>query len=268
MSSTSFKHNYELVNWEIDSEILGSKVVSGYKSSAPASCNINHGFIGTDCNINQLLDIAKPDNHVSISLRSNKDEQFTKIQLPKQTHSTEIINFQTLINPNIECDGDAVLLKKGEAAGIKTADCVPLIIVSANNNFGVIVHAGWRGAVRGIVQNAVNSLTKASGSASSTLTAVIGPAAGDCCYQVGEEVTKELNNIESLYFKKILLKENNHFSVPKYVLNTLISEGILAENINLLDICSICGRNSGDLSYFSYRREGQKAGRNLSFLKL
>jgi len=74
---------------------------------------------------------------------------------------------------------------------VKTADCIPLLLVDPGHRAVAAVHAGWRGTVAGIAQSAVAALGAHFGSLAGDLRAAIGPAIGKCCYEVGAEVAAQ-----------------------------------------------------------------------------
>jgi YfiH family protein len=81
-------------------------------------------------------------------------------------------------------DGDAIMTSvPGLAIMVATADCVPIII--EGDDAVAVVHAGWRGALAGVLEAALTSLRT---NGFEPLRAAIGPAIGPCCYEVGDEV--------------------------------------------------------------------------------
>jgi YfiH family protein len=87
-------------------------------------------------------------------------------------------------------DGDAVLATDdGTCAVILVADCVPIAIGSPEG-IRVAVHAGWRGLVAGVVQNAAKAARSAGGT---SLVAALGPCIGPCCYEFSPEDLKTVD---------------------------------------------------------------------------
>ncbi len=68
------------------------------------------------------------------------------------------------------------------------ADCVPVVLVEEAMPVVCVVHAGWRGALSGVVTKAVASLSEHVAVSPSGLSAYIGPSIGGCCYEVGEDL--------------------------------------------------------------------------------
>lgn len=75
----------------------------------------------------------------------------------------------------------------GVGAAVGAADCVPVLLADPEARVVGAVHAGWRGIALGVVETAVAALARAGGDPGTTV-ALIGPAIGGCCYQVGPEV--------------------------------------------------------------------------------
>src|SRR6185295_13244638 len=102
----------------------------------------------------------------------------------------------------IYCDA-IVSDAEGVLAGIKTADCVPLLIGDPKTGAFAAVHAGWRGTLAGIGIVAVKRLENEYGAGAADLRVAIGASAGPCCYEVGREVidafTKRFADAENLF---------------------------------------------------------------------
>ena len=72
--------------------------------------------------------------------------------------------------------------------GVKTADCVPILLGDPVTHAFAAVHAGWRGTSGSILKHAIGALEREYGSRAEHLCAAIGPAANVCCYEVGSDV--------------------------------------------------------------------------------
>jgi YfiH family protein len=158
----------------------------------------------------------------------------------------------------IYCDavvsnGDGIL------AGIKTADCVPLLLGDAQTKSFAAVHAGWRGTLAGVAIKALERLIGEYNVRPQDVRVAIGAAAGPCCYEVGSEVIEafasRFHDANDLFARTReghalvdLLKANR---------NQLVSAGVKAERIHTAPLCTICRT---DL-FFSYRREKSLHGK-------
>ena len=147
----------------------------------------------------------------------------------------------------------------GVLAGVKTADCVPVVIGDPVTGAFAAIHAGWRGTVKSIVTKAVKQMGKVYGAEPKDLVAAIGPAAGGRNYEVGQNVIDDFadnfRNSEK-YFTPI---REGHALVDLHLANRdqLIAAGIEDRNIYTAPFCTI---ERPDL-FFSYRLEKRKFGK-------
>lgn len=139
----------------------------------------------------------------------------------------------------------------GTLVGVRTADCVPILIADVRTRAVAAVHAGWRGTDAGIVAAAVREMERLYHSKPVDLHAAIGPAIGVCCYEVGPEVALRFG-IETGGPVKIDLAGINE--------RQLRETGVV--NVWQSGECTYCGGTK----YYSYRREKKAAGRLLSFI--
>jgi len=133
------------------------------------------------------------------------------------------------------------------------ADCVPILFYDPLKRAIGVAHAGWKGTVLKISQFVVNSFLEEFGSNPEDLIVGIGPSAGPCCYEIGKEVAEEVI---------LAFGENNNVLKPaekpdKFILDlweanriTLISSGVIDENIETSHRCTICENHE----FFSARK--------------
>lgn len=147
---------------------------------------------------------------------------------------------------------------------IKTADCLPVLIVEESSRLIGAVHCGWRGIQKRVLQRAILSMEEYYGLKSSSLLVAMGPCIGSDCYEVGEDVRQKFER------EGLSLDIFRHHSLhkSKYLLNLrssnlyqLLSLGVKRENIFIIDFCSHCSKTLP-----SFRRDGKKASRMLSFI--
>jgi len=81
---------------------------------------------------------------------------------------------------------------RGVAIGVRTADCVPILVADPRSRAVLAVHAGWRGAVNGVLPRALDALVVAHGSAREELVVAIGPHIRRGSFEVGDEVAAEI----------------------------------------------------------------------------
>jgi YfiH family protein len=169
--------------------------------------------------------------------------------------------------PEEMLSGDALLTDKpGILLVIKTADCLPVLIVDPDKKVVAGVHCGWKSTSQMLAQKVVKCLEDHYQCDPSSLLVALGPCIGKDCYEVGEDVRREF---EARGLKgDVFLPHPLH--VGKYYLDLqlsnkhqLMKEGVLGSNISMVDLCSHC-----EDSLFSYRRSPQIEGRMLSFIGL
>src|SRR5262249_24905167 len=97
--------------------------------------------------------------------------------------------------PQAGLAGDGMITATpGLLLAIQTADCLPVIIVDTKRRAVGVFHAGWRGAVKRIVEKGVGEMNRCFGSSRRELKAAIGPGVHGCCYEVGEEVRTKFDS--------------------------------------------------------------------------
>jgi len=151
-------------------------------------------------------------------------------------------------------------------AGVKTADCVPILIGDQITSAFAAVHAGWRGTLAEVATRALQRMTAAYNTKPANVRVAIGPAAGSCCYEVGTDV---IDPFRTKFPHQELFRETrtDHACINLLEANRaqLISAGVAPDRINIAPLCTMCHT---DL-FFSYRREKSlqgKVGRLMSVI--
>lgn len=147
--------------------------------------------------------------------------------------------------PEIEADGQATSVA-GIGAMVLTADCLPVAL--GTNGAVAMVHAGWRGLAAGVLEEGVRAVRKELGGWGE-IVAIIGPAAGPCCYEVGEEVHAAFGNAH-----RVKDPHSRNIDLKAIARDRLLAAGV--SEVQDVAACTIC-----DERFFSYRREGARAGR-------
>jgi hypothetical protein len=155
---------------------------------------------------------------------------------------------------------DAILSNAvGVLAGVKTADCVPLLLGDPKTHSFAAVHAGWRGTLAEVAAVAVRRMKSEYGVDPGDLRVAIGAAAGPCCYEVGTDVIKAFSEKFADGDKLFTETRPGHALVDLLTANReqLLSEGVLLERIHIAPLCTMCRT---DL-FFSYRKEKRLFGK-------
>lgn len=173
----------------------------------------------------------------------------------KQIHSDIVL----LASAAAGCEGDALITANpGEAIGIKTADCVPIILADPQHRAIGVAHAGWRGTLGNITQRVLDKMGFEYRTDPGAVIAAIGPAIGPCCYEVGPEVGKKF---QPLFPERAGWERATKIDLWESNRRHLISGGVVASRIAVAGLCTFC--LAGE--FHSWRREGPSAGRMISF---
>ena len=140
-------------------------------------------------------------------------------------------------DPISEADGQATA-RTDVAVMVQVADCLPIAVAAPGAV--AMLHAGWRGLAAGVLEEGVFALRELG--ATGPLAAVIGPGARGCCYEVGDDVRAAFG------------EHTRTIDLPTIAARRLAGLGV--ESIEDVGCCTIC-----DGRFFSYRREGEAAGR-------
>lgn len=186
-----------------------------------------------------------------------------------QIHSADVRVVQTVADA---ADGDhkmdaIVSNVRGVILGVKTADCVPVLIGDPKTNSFAAIHAGWRGTVDSIVLNAIAKLKEHYGADPADFVAAIGPAAGCENYEIGQDVIDAFAEKHPGSEHLFEPTKEGHALIDLHTANheQLTGAGIDPGNIAIAPFCTM---ERTDL-FFSYRREKRvygKTGRLMSVI--
>jgi polyphenol oxidase len=171
-----------------------------------------------------------------------------RFQQGRQVHETHVRALDAPPDPEEEpapADGQATSVP-GVAPIVLVADCLPIALAALGAV--AMVHAGWRGLAGGVVEQGVAAVRQLGGPG--PIGAAIGPGAGGCCYEVGEEVHaafavhgEEVRNGRNLDLKAVARRE---------------LEAAAVETVHDVGLCTLCADPS---LFFSHRRDGGVTGR-------
>jgi YfiH family protein len=159
-----------------------------------------------------------------------------------------------------------VTTRQNLAICIKTADCVPVFIVDRAKKIIAAVHAGWKSTALEITAKVIRLLYDKYGSSPLDILAAIGPAIGQCCFEVDEKAADSFINQKDHESFLFTSEKPNKWIVDLPEANRLhmINCGISEENIDMANLCSSCRQ---DL-FFSHRGSGGITGRQLNFMMI
>jgi len=177
----------------------------------------------------------------------------------KQIHGDNILAAHGGVGTIKGCpDADAYITdEKNLPIAIRTADCVPVFIFDPRRRVIGLAHAGWKGTTKMIAAKTVQRMQEKYASQASDLKIALGPSIRECCYQVGAEFRD--------YFPSYVKERGGHLYLDVISANRdqLLQASVRQENIFDSGICTCCNKN-----YFSFRRDGAKAGRMISLMVL
>lgn len=180
-----------------------------------------------------------------------------RLAIPGQVHGTSV---RFAKDPGEYPETDAIVtIEPGVFLCVSTADCVPILLFDPVRRAVGAVHAGWRGTASGIAAGAVRMMVKEFGTSAHNVHAYIGPAAGACCYNVGQE-------LESQFPGECVLRRDGRTYVDLKEANrrVLLGEGLIAERVETSPFCTI----SDSTLFHSHRRDGSRSGRMMAVIGL
>lgn len=198
-----------------------------------------------------------------------------KIDVPRlsalnQTHGVEGVQV-TDTDFSFSVDGDYLITRRTNVGlGVLTADCVPVILYDEKNPAIAAIHAGWKGAIAGVALKAFEHMKSVWESDPHDMRLFIGPSAKACCYQVQEDLVKQ---IDPAFVDKVITHKENllYFDTVQLIVLQMQKAGISPACINKdFNFCTIC-----DHRFFSHRRQhalrsstsevrGAQAGRQIT----
>jgi YfiH family protein len=193
---------------------------------------------------------------VSSDLMNGRDAR-TRLISVRQVHGNDVLTIDGPVREGQSFDGgwDALMTNQpGIMVAVRTADCVPVLLHDPARRIVAAVHAGWRGAVAGIVPNTIAAMNGRFGGKAAALRMAIGPSAGACCYEVDEPV---LSKLRAAFpdWRQVIAEQSSLkalLDLRELIRRQAILSGLAAHNIAVANACTMCHPNL----FFSYRREG------------
>ena len=198
-------------------------------------------------------------------LGGNLDEFGGGVVTLYQEHGTTA--FEVLQPPARDAlpHADAVVsVTPGLVVGVLTADCAPVLLADAEAGVVAAAHAGWRGAINGIVDSAIREMERL-GARRERISAAVGPCIGQSAYEVGPEFEATFlarDPASSAFFNRKDEGARPHFDLPGFVTKRLAEAGV--GSIEDLSLCT----SENESLFFSYRRKTHRGeadyGRQIS----
>lgn len=224
-------------------------------------------FFGNAFSSLSVAEIALQQKTESI-LQLEKQLNLDQVLFLQQNHGVDGLQINQNDNQNYYFDsvGDYIVTQKiGCGIGVVTADCLPIVVYDSATHAVCIIHAGWKGLVAGIFQVALQRMQEKLATQLENLEIYLGPAARPCCYEVQQDFLDSFMKYEA-DFALFFIKKQSKIYFDSRLFITVIARnlGIDVEKIyTRYNVCTIC-----DFSYCSYRRQKEKARRQISIVCL
>lgn len=187
----------------------------------------------------------------------------------KQVHGVDALIVDRPLSEADQFPGgwDALVTDQpGVTVAVRTADCVPVLMHDPGRRVVAAIHAGWRGAVAGIVPKTIALMAARFGSACSDLRISIGPSAGPCCYEVDAPVLERLR-VGLPDWQSVVHDYQGHkarLDLKALIRRQVEGQGVSALSVSAVNLCTICHEQL----FYSYRREGRVNGTMVSGIAL
>lgn len=149
----------------------------------------------------------------------------------------------------------------GTAVGVRTADCLPVLLHDRASGRVAAVHAGWRGVINELTGKTLQRWFEL-GTRPEDVRAALGPCIQQCCFEVDGELPQRF---AAAFGAEVVIsvagKEKKHLDLPRAVAVTLARAGVREAHVAALPQCTQC-----DPRFFSHRRDQGVTGRHLSFI--
>ena len=224
----------------------------------------NHGSSkGIYKSLNCGLKSFDNKKHVNLNLNLAKRTLFKQnknLIIPDQYHSNKCL-IASANNPYPKCDA-LVTSDNSLILGITTADCLPIIFYDQKNYVIGIAHAGWKGLVKGVIQNTLKKMISL-GAKKRSIKSIIGPCIRVQSYEVNEAFIEKLKTQYQRF--TIRRKRKIYFDLPK------LAKFILSES-KISEVYDTKKNTFLDKNYFSFRESRKKKqqdyGRNINLISI
>jgi YfiH family protein len=175
-----------------------------------------------------------------------------------QIHSADVLVVAAADGGRLVGQGDAMVTDQpGVYLSMRFADCTPLLLHDPVRRAVGIAHAGWRGTLKNVAGAVVRAMVERLGCLPGDITAVVGPAIGPCCYQVGGEV---IQAAEAAYADAAELLQphddgRHYFDLWEANRRQLVEAGV--GHVAVARLCTACRTDH----FFSHRAEQGQTGR-------
>lgn len=221
---------------------------------------IRHGFFtrdgGVSDGIYRGLNVGLGSNDDPEKVRENRRRVSAWFDLPlerlataHQIHSPDVVTVTAPYDGGRPQADAQVTASPGIILGVLTADCGPILFADPENRVIGAAHAGWKGALGGVLENTIEAMI-ALGARRDSIRATLGPSISKANYEVGPEFVDRFlaaNPDFEAFFGPSGKQGHAMFDLPGLTLKRLTEAGVTADN---LDLCTYAAPET----FFSYRR--------------
>ena len=180
-----------------------------------------------------------------------------KIAIPKQIHSASV---KKVKKAGIYADTDALITNNQDILlSVQTADCLPIFMFEPEKNVITVIHAGWQGALKGIVSNTLDSLINEYKIQTDILNVAIGPGLQSSCFELREDVFMKFPDEFLIEHGDI---EKKYLNLHGYIESQMLNYNIKKENIYMDLNCTHCQTDK----FYSYRCDKYQSGRMMGII--
>jgi YfiH family protein len=175
-----------------------------------------------------------------------------------QVHSADVFVVAASDGGRLVGQGDAMVTDQpGVYLSMRFADCTPLLLHDPVRRAVGIAHAGWRGTLKNVAGAVVRAMVERLGCLPGDITAVVGPAIGPCCYQVGSEVIQAAEAAYASAGELLRPRAGGryHFDLWEANRRQLVVAGV--NHVAVAGLCTACRTDR----FFSHRAEQGQTGR-------
>jgi hypothetical protein len=207
------------------------------------------------------LSLSVGDNPTAVAanrelLATALDFDASALVLQKQVHGKRVREINAPGEPQ---ESDAMVTNcPNILLGVSTADCQPILLYDQRTNALAAVHAGWRGMAARITTAAIDRMGILFGTEPRDLWVYVGPAAAECCYEVGDDVASQFPT----FVRPGKVKGKSMLDLKAATRAELAKAGIPADHIDVSPDCTIHNADT----YHSHRRDAARAGRMLGVI--
>lgn len=227
---------------------------------AIGAAGIRHGFFTRDGGVSegiyQGLNVGIGSNDDPDKVRENRRRVSAWFGLPlerlataHQIHSPDVVTVTTPYDGTRPQADAQVTASPGVILGVLTADCGPILFADPENRVIGAAHAGWKGALGGVLENTIDAMI-ALGARRTSIRATLGPSISKANYEVAPEFIDRFlaaNPDFETFFTPSMKSGHAMFDLPGLTVKRLTEAGVKADH---LDLCTYAAPET----FFSYRR--------------